>query len=235
VKTTVSGVATKVGEIAVEQKHYAVTGAHSYRSLTLELPPGGIAIDCDHDHQAVGELIYAELGEDDRLRCVAVLDNDQLTKLDQDVYWSPELDLRGGDPGRYFIARTASLIGLSVTFNPATLAAQPIEIRAGDLRSRVDSGKWATSWRSTSPLLARALDHLANDRGVETRTATRIIDEGARRAAERDRVEWERDRHLIESRQPRSDLRRVPPQFRPGWKPGMIEWSQAGGRVLRVS
>jgi hypothetical protein len=37
-----------------------------------------------------------------------VLDNDQLTKVEDDVYFSPELELRGGDLGPFYIARTAS-------------------------------------------------------------------------------------------------------------------------------
>jgi hypothetical protein len=61
VRTTVAGVASKVGEAAVEENHFGdLIGAHSYRSLALELPVYGIAIDCDHDHYRVGELLYAE-------------------------------------------------------------------------------------------------------------------------------------------------------------------------------
>jgi hypothetical protein len=26
----------------------------------------------------------------------------------------------------------------------------------------------------------------------------------------------------------------VPPQMRPGWKPGDLEWSMSGGRILNV-
>jgi hypothetical protein len=107
-KTTVYGVATRVGEAAVEQNSIGrVTGAHSFRSLTLELPGDGVVVDCDHDHQRVGDLVYAELGEDQALRCVAVLDNDQLARIDEPVYFSGEFEMRGTSPAAARSPRTS--------------------------------------------------------------------------------------------------------------------------------
>jgi hypothetical protein len=184
-------------------------------------------------------LGYAELGEDDRLRCVAVLDNDQLTKTDRTVFFSGEFELRGDVRKPFYVAREAALLGLSLTFSPASLAAQPIKILTGDLRSLVDPRKWSTSWRWSSPLVARALDHLeqyGSGWNIGARSATRIIDRAAESENERARAVLEREQLLVETRQPQPrDLQRVPPQFRPGWKPGDLEWSLSGGRVLRVS
>jgi HK97 family phage prohead protease len=182
VSTTVYGTATKVGEIAVEQNIVDdVVGAHSFRSLSLELPGDGVIIDCDHDGVEVGWLLYAELGDDEALRCVAVLDNDQFAAIERPVYFSPQLEMRGDVDKAFYIAREAAMLGLSVTFETKTLAAQPIKWRAGDLRSSVDRYKWPTSWRWSDPLLGRALDSLGTGLGVEHRHATAIVDKRPRR------------------------------------------------------
>jgi hypothetical protein len=228
VKTTIAGVATSIGEVAVEQNRFAdITGAHSYRSLTLELPSEGIAIDCDHDHERVGELVYAELGDDQALRCVAVLD----TRLDEPVYFSGEFEMRGDVDKPFYIAREAALIGLSLTLSPALLAARPVEIRTGDLRSRVDRGKWPCSWRWASALVARAFDFLDAGYGIEKRAA-RIVDIAAEKENERAAREWERERSWIETR-PTQD-KRANEWLRHG--PGApVDWSRHRGKVLRVS
>ena len=233
-KTTVAGTATRVGEIAVEQNRFAdITGAHSFRSLALELPSDAIEIDCDHDHVARGQLIYAELDETQALRCVAVLDSDELTRIDEPVFFSPELEMRGDVDKQFYIAREAALIGLSLTLSPATLGARPVEIRAGDLRSRADRGQWPGSWRWASPLLDRAQTFLDGGYGVERRAA-RIVDITAEKENERAAREWERELSRVETRPTQRRHEHVPPQFRPGWRPGMLEWSQSRGRVISV-
>jgi HK97 family phage prohead protease len=180
--TTVWGVASKIGEPAAHYNDWGdLTDAHSYRSLALELPGDGVSIDCDHDHVERGRLIYAELGSDQALRCVAVVDADQLVGIEEPVYFSPELELRGDVDKRIYVAREAALLGLSLTFSPATLAAQPVGVRAGDLRRSNDRFKWPMSWQLNDPLLARALDHLGPGLGVEHRHATAIVDKRPRR------------------------------------------------------
>jgi hypothetical protein len=232
VKTTVAGVATKVGEIAVEQNRFAdITGAHSFRSLALELPPDGVAIDCDHDHVARGQLIYAELGADNALRCVAVLDGDEITKVGQDVFFSAELEMRGDVDRAFYVARQAALIGLSLTLSPALLGAQSIEIRTGDLRSRVDRGSWPTSWRWSSPLLARAHDFLDAGYGIEKRAA-RIVDIASEKQDELAAAEWERERRWVETRSPAAKRAAEWERHSVGAR---IEWSRHRGRVIRVS
>jgi HK97 family phage prohead protease len=178
VTATVWGVATKVdGAAAWYNRFGSVTEAHSFRSLALELPDGGIAVDCDHDHQQYGNLVYAELGDDQALRCVAVVDGD-LTQAEEPVYFSPELELRGDVDKPICVAREAALLGLSLTFSPATIGAWPVSIRAGDIRRSVDRGKWPASWKYYDPLLERALDHLdsAGIVGIEQRAANCIVD-----------------------------------------------------------
>jgi HK97 family phage prohead protease len=178
-KATIAGVATRVGEAAVELNSCGdLVGAHSFKSLSLDLPPEGIGIDCDHDDRRIGELVYAELRSDGALCCVAVLDSDRITELSEDVFFSPKVELRGNVREAFCIAREARVLGLSITFSPATLCAKPIEIRTGDLRSSGDRGRWSASWRWHSPLLARAVDHISTRRGLEQRaaTATRIVD-----------------------------------------------------------
>jgi HK97 family phage prohead protease len=124
-----------------------------------------VSIDCDHDHQEYGKLIYAELGDDQALRCVAVVDGD-LTRAEEPVYFSPELELRGDVDKRICIAREAALVGLSLTHAPATL------------------GAWPVSWKYHDPLLERAVGSIGSGLGVEKRTATRIVDKGRRRPLE---------------------------------------------------
>jgi hypothetical protein len=231
-KATIAGVATRVGESAVELNRYGdLVGAHSYKSISLELPAAGVIIDCDHDEQRVGELTYAELRDDGALCCVAVLDNDRLTEIEEDVFYSPKVELRGDVNQPFCIAREARLLGLSITFNPATLCAQPIEIRSGDLRSSADRGKWSTSWRWHSPLLSRALDFLDAGYGIEKRAA-RIVDVAAEAEEARAQAEWEREQRWLEARPAPQD------KYRLAWdRHGVgarIEWSRHPGRILSV-
>lgn len=179
--TTVWGVATQVNGVAAYYgKWGTLTDAHSYRSLALELPPDGVAIDCDHDHEERGRLVYAELGDDDALRVVAVVDGD-LTGLEQPAYFSAEVELRGDVGKRYCIAREAALVGLSLTFSPATIGAWPINTRTGDIRRSLDRGGWSCSWKYHDPLLERALHNIGSGLGVEQRAATRIVNMGRKR------------------------------------------------------
>jgi hypothetical protein len=74
-------------------------GAHSYRELSCQLPPGGIELDLDHNEQRVGELVHAELGDDDRLRVVCVIDDERIVKvldvIEEDIFFSPTLIMIG--------------------------------------------------------------------------------------------------------------------------------------------
>jgi hypothetical protein len=149
--------------------------AYTYRDLSLELPAGGAMVDADHDRRRLGELVFAELGDDARLRAVCVLDDDVLTDIERPVYFSPTLQMRGRGIDRTdtYIARTAELLGLSLTFATARSGAHPLSWRRGDLRSSFGRSHWPLSWRSEAPLLARALD---SRHGMLHRSAPRIVD-----------------------------------------------------------
>jgi hypothetical protein len=150
--------------------------AYTYRDLSLELPERGVMVDADHDGQRLGELVFAELGDDARLRAVCVLDDDVLTDIERPVYFSPTLQMRGSGIDRTdtYIARTAELLGVSLTFATARSGAHPLSWRRGDFRSSYGRSHWPLSWRSEAPLLARAVDNRAGM--LQTRSAPRIVD-----------------------------------------------------------
>ncbi|MGH3085556.1 MAG: hypothetical protein ACRDNP_16140 [Gaiellaceae bacterium] len=118
--------------------------------------PYGLEVDVDHDGQRIGEVVHCELGADDRLRVVAVLDDDRLASLDAPIYFSPTVELRGDVDRAVSIAREAVLLGVSVTLQTARVAPTPIAMRAGDIRSSVDRYGWPCSWATETPLLERA-------------------------------------------------------------------------------
>jgi hypothetical protein len=156
-----------------------LTEARSYRELSLDLPERGVEVDCDHDGVRVGSLLFAELGDDERLRAVCAIDGDWLADVDRPVYLSPLFEMRGQGIDRtdMYIARAAELIGLSLTFQTARIGAHPVSLRRGDLRdSSARFSSWPSSWRSSGPLLDRALNHLGTDWQARSRTASRVID-----------------------------------------------------------
>jgi hypothetical protein len=142
---------------ATRTRSGSLTSARSYDSVDLELPPEGIEVDVDHDGHRLGEVVRVELGRDDRLRAVAVLDNDRLASVGEDVFFSPVIEMRGRDlDGSTYIGESARLLGLSVTLSTARVGALPIRMRSGDVRSSVDRFRWPISWASSDPLLERA-------------------------------------------------------------------------------
>jgi hypothetical protein len=64
--------------------------------------------------------------------CVAVCDGDWLLKVDQPVYYSPTIDARRRDGGDGIVLKVA------LTFATARVAARPVELLAGDIRSSLD-------------------------------------------------------------------------------------------------
>lgn len=178
-KLTVWGDAGGPGEISEERSSFgSFLGGHSYRELALELPEGGIEVDADHDEQRLGELAYAELR--DRLQVVCVLDDDRLAPVleERAVFFSPLMMMlgKGIDERSSYVARQAEVIGMSVTLDTARIGAQPLSWMRGDLRSSVDRFKWPCSWRSSNPLLSRAVDSLGGELRCRSAPATRIVD-----------------------------------------------------------
>jgi hypothetical protein len=156
-------------------------GAHSYDELSVELPDGGITVDADHDPaQPLGQLVYAELGDDDRLRCAVVVDDWLEPVLEEhETFFSPLLEMRGKgiDRSDTYVAREAELLGLSLTTRTKRIGAWPLRWRSGDVRSEVDRYSWPISWRGDA-VLARAVDSFAGTPRSELRhrTAARIAD-----------------------------------------------------------
>jgi hypothetical protein len=183
VKLTVWGEAGGPKAIAATYNRSGqLTEARTYRELGLELPAEGIELDADHNGARLGELVHAELGDDNRLRAVAVLDTDRLEQVEQPVFFSPLFEMRGRDINRSdtYIARAAQLLGLSLTLETARVGALPVSWRRGGLRDPADRYTWPSSWRHSDPLLAHALDYLGSDRQARTRSATRIVDQRER-------------------------------------------------------
>jgi hypothetical protein len=176
--STITAVLTRIGETAAHYDRDRVVDAHAFDSLDLEL--GGTRIDLDHDpDHEVGQIVYAEISESDQLAIVGVIDDRlDLAAIEQPIYLSGEYEMRGDVRRRSYIAREAQLLSAGLTLSPAVLGAQPIRQHAGDLRNPSARSSWPFSWRSSDPLLARAIDYIG-DPGWRTRssfTATRIVD-----------------------------------------------------------
>jgi hypothetical protein len=178
VKATVWGTASRIGGIAAERDALdRFVSGHSYRDLATELPEDGVALDLAHDGWPIGQLIYSEIADDDRVLAVGVLDDgDWLERVEQPIYFSPQFVMCGDVRHDTYIADRAELIGLSLTLRTKTLGANPVNWRAGDVRSSSDRYTWPLSWQSNAPLLRRALDHLGGELRCRSASATRIVD-----------------------------------------------------------
>jgi hypothetical protein len=177
-KMTIWGCASRIGGLAVERNIYdEVIGGHSYDEIALELPEHGVTVDLDHQAGTeLGELIYGEVATDGRVNVVCVLDDDRIDRIDEDIYFSPELAMSGERiraRSRSYVADSATMLGLALTMDPLTSGAVPIKRRSGDVRSSADRRSWSVAWRSRDPLLARAADYAGAD--LRTR-ARRLVD-----------------------------------------------------------
>jgi hypothetical protein len=176
---TVYGIAAAERDLAAYyNRHGRLTGAHSIDELIPDLPDDGITVTVDHDDSLpVGRLVHGELDQDGRLLAVAVVDN-WIADYPTAIYWSAEL-LAVGDGVRTrsrFVADAAALTGLTVTDSPATIAAQPLRILAGDVRDPTARGAWPISWRIEHPVLERCVAQLGTGYDTLQRTATRLLD-----------------------------------------------------------
>jgi hypothetical protein len=225
-KTTVAGVAYRVGGVS---RTYSPSGslldAHMVEAVERDLPESGLGVTLDHDRgNVVGEVTYAELDLDERLAVVAVIDGEWLRSVDQPVYYSGEFDCRGPSSsllaGKCWTARTAFLIGISLTLSPACFEAQELDVLPGDIRSAADRGSWPDrlGWRAR--LLERAV---ANTSRGETRARTiqnlkpSPEQQEAAYSARALEEHFRQNPHLIDRR------------------PGALEHSRHVGKVLRVS
>jgi hypothetical protein len=164
-------------------------------------------------------VVHADLGDDDsprRGRARRRRRDRPGRAAERPVYFSPQLlMISQGVHERSYIARTAALRRLALTFSPATLGLQPIQHRLGDIREAVDRYTWPVSWKSDG-LLTRAVDHGCLIRS--NRSAQRIVDRRPR-----DDNPW----------QLREGQRVSPREFVPRELPGGLRRG-APGRVISV-
>jgi hypothetical protein len=175
VKTTCWGIAHKAGGVSrTYNRSGRIADAHMIRRLELDLPASGLEVTLDHEDTSpsIGEVVYAEVDRGDRLNVVSVVDGD-LTDVGEPVFYSGEFDCRSRSDlsGPVWIADRAYLIGMTLTTSPASFEARPLSFMRGDIRESIDRFSWPCSWRTSAPLLKRALEH--TPRG-ETR-ARRIV------------------------------------------------------------
>jgi hypothetical protein len=136
------------------------------------------AIDLDHNGERVGSVTYVEITPANQLAVVGVLDSDEITKLEPPVYWSDTYGPSGvhGSRQRSFVVPRARVFGMSLTCQPANTTARAMDWLPGDLRDSTDRFKWPCGWRTSDPLLNRALSYLGTAWQVRTRSASRIVD-----------------------------------------------------------
>jgi hypothetical protein len=97
VKTTVWAVIARVGDVAAERSITGrLLGGHAFNELDHEL--GGSMIDLEHDGSALGEIVYAERGDQDQIQVVGVLDGNWIERVTQPVFMSGEWEMRGSNP-----------------------------------------------------------------------------------------------------------------------------------------
>ena len=100
---TVWGRAATIGGVAEERSVTGrVTGAHSFDDVEKKLPIGGVPVDYDHDRQRRGELAFAEISDSGAVNFVCVVDDDAVSRIGTDVFFSAEWLLRGQDLERDF-------------------------------------------------------------------------------------------------------------------------------------
>jgi hypothetical protein len=161
---TITGIACAEDDTAAQyHRSGRLASAESFRELIPDLPAAGVPVDLEHNGDSIGQLVHGELDADGRLHATAVVnDADWLLDYDGEIFYSPELICIGeGVATRAVsIASHAALTGLSITTTPATVGAQPLEVRAGDIRRSGDRRHWPVSWRTQHPQLARAVDAL---------------------------------------------------------------------------
>lgn len=175
---TIFGRACSADDVAVHYNRYGgIRKAESFRLLIPDLPPGGVVVDLEHRGQSIGALVYAEADGAGQLDAVVVVDDaDCLRDYAGPVYFSPTMLTVGDGVSRssVAIADAAALIALALTDSPATLAPHPVTVLPGDVRAAGDRDRWVLSWRSTHPLLARAVEQFGPT--PQHRTASRILE-----------------------------------------------------------
>jgi len=199
---------------------------HSFRGHRVDVAElrnrqeGPIPLTLDHTRLAGRVLTLTRIGGG-AIYAIAVGDLDPLLHLDQPLYLSPTTDTRAAD------GTDGLILDLALCLRTSRVAAQPVELLPGDVRESNDRARWALRGL-TAELVTRAADEL---RCRPKHGPIHIRDLELEKWAERE------DRRAAHLAQPLTGSRGrpVPPQARPGWKPGDIEWSQGVGHVLNVT
>src|SRR5262249_56022944 len=92
-------------------------GGEGFNEVDHEL--GGSMIDLDRDGNALGEIVYAERGDQDQIEVVGVLDGNWIERVTQAVFMAGAWQMRGSTrEGRSFVAREAQLRSVALTLDP---------------------------------------------------------------------------------------------------------------------
>src|SRR5262249_51965402 len=110
----------------------------------------------------------------------------------------------------------------------STRRTTPVELLAGDVRRSNDRSRWALLGL-TAELIGKAAEELRY-RPKDAPIHIRDLEQAKWIAAENRRSVY---RSFMPAASPVRG-QPVPPQMRPGWRPGMIEWWRHAGRVLSV-
>ena len=140
--------------VAASRDRYGRLSARSYRELSLELPAEGIEIDATTTGSGSASSSTSSSETTNGYAPSVCSTATGSTDVDQPVYFSPMLEMRGHGIDRTdtYIARAAEMIGLSVTFQTARLGAHPVSGRQGDLRDPVDRfSRWPCELATLRP------------------------------------------------------------------------------------
>jgi hypothetical protein len=206
------------------------------RSHSFMLPPtewrrhqDASTLNLGHDHtQPIGTLAALERGLDGAIWGTWTAWDLGLLKGGEPWYVSAEAVWKGGDAD----ATEIRLLGAAAVRATAAVCTAPAQILVGRLGRKIDRDRWRLTGELANRI-ERAAQQLQQRRS--DRDPIYVHDEIEARARRR-QIAAENNRFTLPLPAPRPGRGQlVPPQFRPGWKPGMLEWSQAGGRVISVS
>jgi len=185
-------------------------------------------LNVDHDTaQTIGRLVALERGLDGALWGTWQSSELGLLKGIDPWYVSGEAIWAGGDADAHDI----QLLGAAMVRSTAASGTRPAVLLVGRLDDKYQRSRWRLQG-DVAKRIERAAEQLQRRRS-DTDAIT-IHDEIEARAMRRSVEQENRYPSNWEPRNIQTLGRPIPPQLRPGWKPGMIEWSQAGGQVISV-
>jgi hypothetical protein len=190
------------------KREFSKTPSTEYRSVQA----AAISVDVDHD-RPIGQLKYLERRTDSKLFAVCEIDASGLEE--GPWYFSPEIRHRGG--------KDIELLALAVTRSPASVGLGPVTAFAGTLREASAKIVYQDAWQGKIVRRAAAFDaRRKRHEPLVVCSPPSVLREPEPRYVAAPLVLT------------RSERDRIPPQARPGWKPGDIEWSGHTGRVISV-